>query len=172
MLTFILSVLLSSPASAGLPLNQFPEPGVYVNADGGPLLPLLQNAREKIDIEIYTMSDLKVRSLLRAASCERSARNSSPFTLYFRAPVPVVESHAMEQICCVVLAAGIGKRMGGNLPKAITKTREKALIDHVLDSLSLLKPTKTVIVVGHGREALESHVRASAGVANARNGAD
>jgi len=67
MLTFILSVLLSSPASAGLPLNQFPEPGVYVNADGGPLLPLLQNAREKIDIEIYTMSDLKVRSLLRAA---------------------------------------------------------------------------------------------------------
>lgn len=71
----------------------------------------------------------------------------------------------MEQICCVVLAAGIGKRMGGNLPKAITKTREKALIDHVLDSLSLLKPTKTVIVVGHGREALESHVRASASAA-------
>lgn len=68
----------------------------------------------------------------------------------------------MEQICCVVLAAGIGKRMGGNLPKALTKTREKALIEHVLDSLSLLKPSKTVIVVGHGREALESHVRASA----------
>lgn len=67
----------------------------------------------------------------------------------------------MEQICCVVLAAGIGKRMGGDLPKAITRTRERALIDHVLDSLSLLKPTKTVIVVGHKRELLEKHLASS-----------
>ena len=79
--------------------------------------------------------------------------------------MPVLPCGTMDKLCCVILAAGIGKRMGGNLPKAITKTREKALIDHVLDSLSLLKPTKTVIVVGHGREALESHVRASASAA-------
>jgi|694.fasta_scaffold02333_21 bifunctional UDP-N-acetylglucosamine pyrophosphorylase/glucosamine-1-phosphate N-acetyltransferase len=73
----------------------------------------------------------------------------------------MVGSRSMEQICCVVLAAGIGKRMGGDLPKAVAKTREKALIDHVLESLAPLKPKKTVIVVGHKREILENHVRSS-----------
>ena len=67
----------------------------------------------------------------------------------------------MDKICCVILAAGVGKRMGGDLPKALTQTREKALIDHVLFGLAPLKPSKTVIVVGHRRELLEEHLRNS-----------
>jgi bifunctional UDP-N-acetylglucosamine pyrophosphorylase/glucosamine-1-phosphate N-acetyltransferase len=67
----------------------------------------------------------------------------------------------MEPIYCVILAAGLGKRLGGDNPKAITQTREGALIDLVLSSLATLKPTKTVIVVGHKRELVEKHVRAS-----------
>lgn len=67
MLNVVLAALLSAQAQAGLPMNQMPSVGVYVNQDGGPLLPLLQNARQKIDIEIYTMKDVKVRALLRAA---------------------------------------------------------------------------------------------------------
>ena len=67
----------------------------------------------------------------------------------------------MDNICCVILAAGIGKRMGGDLPKAVIKTREKALIDHALDSLAPLRPRKTIIVVGHKREILEEHLQTS-----------
>src|SRR5262245_16844664 len=63
MLTFLLWTLLTSASFAA----ENPSPGAYVNAEGGPLLPLLQNAQEKIDIEIYTMTDQKVRSLLRSA---------------------------------------------------------------------------------------------------------
>jgi bifunctional UDP-N-acetylglucosamine pyrophosphorylase/glucosamine-1-phosphate N-acetyltransferase len=67
----------------------------------------------------------------------------------------------MEDICCIVLAAGMGKRMGGDLPKAIAKTREKTLIDHVLEALAPLKPKKTVVVTGHKREVLESYLSSS-----------
>jgi bifunctional UDP-N-acetylglucosamine pyrophosphorylase/glucosamine-1-phosphate N-acetyltransferase len=64
----------------------------------------------------------------------------------------------MEKICCIILAAGMGKRMGGDLPKAIVSTREKPLIDHVLDATGALHPEKTIIVAGHKRELLEGHL--------------
>jgi len=68
----------------------------------------------------------------------------------------------MEEIFCVVLAAGLGKRLGGDVPKAIAHTRQGALIDLVLASLVTLKPKKTIIVVGHKRELVEEHVALSA----------
>jgi len=49
--------------STGLPV-----PGVYLNSEGSPLLPILGYDKLKtLDIEIYTMGDPNVRSLLRAA---------------------------------------------------------------------------------------------------------
>jgi bifunctional UDP-N-acetylglucosamine pyrophosphorylase/glucosamine-1-phosphate N-acetyltransferase len=67
----------------------------------------------------------------------------------------------MEDIFCVILAAGLGKRLGGDNPKAITVTRDGALIDLVLSSLQCLNPKKTVIVTGHKRELIEQHVSKS-----------
>lgn len=67
----------------------------------------------------------------------------------------------MEKIFCVVLAAGLGKRLGGDRPKAIAHTREGALIDLVLAGLSPLSPQKMIIVVGHKRELVEQHVATS-----------
>jgi len=67
----------------------------------------------------------------------------------------------MEKICCVILAAGLGKRLGGDSPKALATTRSGALIDLALESLAHLSPTKTVIVVGHKRELLEQHLASS-----------
>jgi bifunctional UDP-N-acetylglucosamine pyrophosphorylase/glucosamine-1-phosphate N-acetyltransferase len=67
----------------------------------------------------------------------------------------------VEDIFCVVLAAGLGKRLGGDNPKAITVTRDGALIDLVLTGLSSLKPKKTVIVTGHKRELIEQHIAKS-----------
>ena len=49
------------------PLTAMPAPGAYVNEDGGPLIPLLTNAKSRIDIEIYTMTSKTVRQLLRDA---------------------------------------------------------------------------------------------------------
>jgi bifunctional UDP-N-acetylglucosamine pyrophosphorylase/glucosamine-1-phosphate N-acetyltransferase len=67
----------------------------------------------------------------------------------------------MEDICAVILAAGLGKRLGGESPKAIAQTRSAALIDHVLEGLAVVKPKKTIIVVGHKRELLEQHLATS-----------
>lgn len=67
----------------------------------------------------------------------------------------------MEKISCIILAAGVGKRMGGDRPKALTSTREKPLIDHALDALAPLKPERTIIVTGHKREMLEAHLASS-----------
>ena len=69
MLTYLIATLLSlsSPAHADSPLTSAPAEGAYVNQDGGPLLPLLEGAKSKIDIEIYTMTDKTVRELLRSA---------------------------------------------------------------------------------------------------------
>ncbi len=51
--------------------------------------------------------------------------------------------------------------MGGDLPKAITRTREKALIDHLLDAVAPLKPEKTIVVTGHKQEILKQHLAES-----------
>jgi bifunctional UDP-N-acetylglucosamine pyrophosphorylase/glucosamine-1-phosphate N-acetyltransferase len=48
--------------------------------------------------------------------------------------------------------------MGGDLPKAVTQTREKALIDHLLDAVRPLKPSKTVVVAGHKQDVLRAHL--------------
>jgi bifunctional UDP-N-acetylglucosamine pyrophosphorylase/glucosamine-1-phosphate N-acetyltransferase len=68
----------------------------------------------------------------------------------------------MDTICCIILAAGAGKRMGGDLPKAVTQTREKALIDHLLDAVAPLKPSRTIVVAGHKQEVLKSYLATSA----------
>ena len=68
----------------------------------------------------------------------------------------------MDTICCIILAAGAGKRMGGDLPKAVTQTREKALIDHLLDAVRPLKPAKTIVVAGHRQEVLKAHLASTA----------
>lgn len=67
----------------------------------------------------------------------------------------------MNETFAIILAAGLGKRLGGDLPKAIAKTRQGALIDLVLGGVSALKPKKVVTVVGHKRELVEEHVTRS-----------
>jgi UDP-N-acetylglucosamine pyrophosphorylase len=49
----------------------------------------------------------------------------------------------------LVLAAGMGKRMGSDLPKVLHPALGKPLIEHVLLHLDPLTPDRVVIVVGH-----------------------
>lgn len=58
----------------------------------------------------------------------------------------------------VILAAGVGKRMGSDLPKVLHPALSRPLLVHVLGQIEPLKPERTVVVVGHRaslvREAL------------------
>ena len=68
------------------------------------------------------------------------------------------ESKGNESLAVLILAAGLGKRMGAGLPKVVVKTREKPLINHVLDVVDELDASKVIIVTGHKREIVESVV--------------
>ncbi|HEX7079348.1 MAG TPA: NTP transferase domain-containing protein [Candidatus Eisenbacteria bacterium] len=63
----------------------------------------------------------------------------------------------------LVLAAGLGKRMGSDLPKVLHRALGKTLIEHVLDRVAPLAPDRVVVVVGH-REELVRAALASRGV--------
>ncbi|OFZ23328.1 MAG: UDP-N-acetylglucosamine diphosphorylase/glucosamine-1-phosphate N-acetyltransferase [Bdellovibrionales bacterium GWB1_55_8] len=61
----------------------------------------------------------------------------------------------------MILAAGLGKRMRSELPKVLHEIGGEPLIFHVLSGVLESAPTAPVcIVVGHGREQVESRVLA------------
>ncbi|MGK5085697.1 hypothetical protein WDW37_20605 [Bdellovibrionota bacterium FG-1] len=72
-----LGILRSGWTYAAPPMNLPPAPGVYVNSLGSPLLPLLNNAKKSVDIEIYTMGDTTVLGFIRAA-LSRRVKNAIP----------------------------------------------------------------------------------------------
>jgi bifunctional UDP-N-acetylglucosamine pyrophosphorylase/glucosamine-1-phosphate N-acetyltransferase len=67
----------------------------------------------------------------------------------------------------VVMAAGKGTRMKSALPKVLHRLAGRPLLRHVLDSAAPLAATRTVVVTGHGAEAVEA-MAAAAGVVFAR----
>ncbi|MEX3923692.1 bifunctional UDP-N-acetylglucosamine diphosphorylase/glucosamine-1-phosphate N-acetyltransferase GlmU [Paraburkholderia sp. BR10936] len=60
----------------------------------------------------------------------------------------------------VILAAGMGKRMHSALPKVLHPLAGKPLLSHVIDTARTLSPTRLVVVVGHGGEAVREAVGA------------
>ncbi|MEM5400667.1 bifunctional UDP-N-acetylglucosamine diphosphorylase/glucosamine-1-phosphate N-acetyltransferase GlmU [Paraburkholderia unamae] len=60
----------------------------------------------------------------------------------------------------VILAAGLGKRMHSALPKVLHPLAGKPLLSHVIDTARTLSPTRLVVVVGHGGEAVREAVGA------------
>ena len=60
----------------------------------------------------------------------------------------------------VVLAAGQGKRMHSALPKVLPPICGRPMIGWVLETALALDPERVIVVVGHGREEVEAHVRA------------
>ncbi len=67
-----------------------------------------------------------------------------------------------EKLAVIILAAGLGKRMGIKIPKVAVSTREMPLILHVLSSVSKLNADKVVLVTGHQKELVEDIVSKSA----------
>src|SRR5580704_10864308 len=60
----------------------------------------------------------------------------------------------------VILAAGTGKRMRSALAKVLHPLAGQPLLSHVIDTARTLNPTRLVVVVGHGGEAVRAAVAA------------
>ncbi|WP_293934561.1 bifunctional UDP-N-acetylglucosamine diphosphorylase/glucosamine-1-phosphate N-acetyltransferase GlmU [Iodobacter sp.] len=65
----------------------------------------------------------------------------------------------------VVLAAGQGKRMYSKIPKVLHRLAGKPLLGHVLDTARQLKPTKLVVVYGHGGQQVQEELLSSSDLA-------
>ena len=70
----------------------------------------------------------------------------------------------MSNNCAVILAAGEGKRMKSNKPKALAKVLFRPMIDWVLDAVRQSGVEDTILVVGHYGELLEEHVGDTCGI--------
>lgn len=75
----------------------------------------------------------------------------------------------------IVLAAGEGTRMKSSTPKVLHRFLGRSLLGHVLSAAEPLGAANTVVVVGHGRDAVTAHLAdvapsASAAVQAEQNG--
>src|SRR5690625_1559284 len=57
----------------------------------------------------------------------------------------------------VILAAGKGTRMQSNLPKVMHSIAGKPMLEHVLQTVSLLEPAAIVVVTGHGASQVQKN---------------
>lgn len=58
----------------------------------------------------------------------------------------------------IVLAAGQGKRMKSKLYKVLHKVCGKPMVGHVVTALKNINTSRTVVIVGHGAEAVQSYL--------------
>jgi len=66
----------------------------------------------------------------------------------------------LMNLAIIILAAGKGTRMQSDLAKVLHPLCDKPLIEWVLDATQALQPQRTVVIVGHQGEAVETAVRA------------
>lgn len=59
---------------------------------------------------------------------------------------------------CVVLAAGVGKRMKSRMPKVLHRVCGIPMLQHVLDAAGKLKPEKRIVVAGKNIEEIRSSI--------------
>jgi bifunctional UDP-N-acetylglucosamine pyrophosphorylase/glucosamine-1-phosphate N-acetyltransferase len=59
----------------------------------------------------------------------------------------------------IVLAAGEGTRMRSALPKVLHRVAGRPLVEHAVRAVAGLDPKYLVVVVGHGRDAVQAHLR-------------
>jgi len=63
-------------------------------------------------------------------------------------------SETSRPVAAIVLAAGKGTRMKSSLHKVLHPIAGRPTLEHLLASVQALRPVKTVVVVGHGREQI------------------
>lgn len=66
----------------------------------------------------------------------------------------------MEELACIILAAGQGKRMLSRKPKVLHRIAGKTLLDYCLNLAAKLKARRTVVVGGFGLAKVKAHLDA------------
>jgi bifunctional UDP-N-acetylglucosamine pyrophosphorylase/glucosamine-1-phosphate N-acetyltransferase len=66
----------------------------------------------------------------------------------------------MSQLSVVILAAGKGERMLSNKPKVMHEIMGKPMVGYAIERAQELSATKTVVVLGYGKEMVEGYVKA------------
>src|SRR4051812_27697101 len=64
----------------------------------------------------------------------------------------LAEKTTSHSLAVVVLAAGKGKRFRSSVPKVLHPVAGRPLLWHVLQTARVARPSKIVIVVGHGAD--------------------
>ncbi|GGD99494.1 bifunctional protein GlmU [Paenibacillus nasutitermitis] len=64
----------------------------------------------------------------------------------------------MKKIMAIILAAGQGKRMKSKLYKVLHQVCGKPMVGHVLQTVKESDCQRTVVVVGHGAEAVQGYI--------------
>ena len=65
---------------------------------------------------------------------------------------------ASRPAAVIILAAGAGTRMGSDLPKVLHTVCGRSMLDHVVGAARELDPAELIVVVGHGRDQVISHL--------------
>jgi bifunctional UDP-N-acetylglucosamine pyrophosphorylase/glucosamine-1-phosphate N-acetyltransferase len=65
----------------------------------------------------------------------------------------------MENLTAIVLAAGKGTRMRSTLPKVMHHLLGKPLLSWVLDVIQKMDIERVLVVIGHGKDVVESYVQ-------------
>jgi bifunctional UDP-N-acetylglucosamine pyrophosphorylase/glucosamine-1-phosphate N-acetyltransferase len=69
---------------------------------------------------------------------------------------------AAESVVAVILAAGLGKRMGASIPKVLFDLHGKPLIRWVLEAARNAGIVRTIVVIGHQGESVRDAITDSA----------
>jgi len=64
-----------------------------------------------------------------------------------------------KPLAVVILAAGEGTRMKSAVHKVLHEAAGRPLLEHVLRAVAPLKPERTVVVVGHGAQAVRTRFK-------------
>jgi len=66
----------------------------------------------------------------------------------------------MRDSCCIVMAAGLGKRMGRAVPKVLLELEGRPLVAYVVEAAYEAGLAQVVVVVGHGRDRVRDALAA------------
>ncbi|MBD3299646.1 MAG: NTP transferase domain-containing protein [candidate division Zixibacteria bacterium] len=61
----------------------------------------------------------------------------------------------LRDTIAVVLAAGLGKRMGGEMPKVLAELRGKPLVNWVVEAIQAAGISRIIVVIGHKGELVQ-----------------
>lgn len=64
----------------------------------------------------------------------------------------------LENRYVIILAAGKGTRMKSKLYKVLHPVAGKPMVEHIIDQVEKTSPSEVVTIVGHGAEAIKSHL--------------